>query len=186
MLLRSFDDDVRRGNELFSEGTTKRRLTNIEKRSKETASAPRETTTQEMPSSDWRSSTVQPATLRALEVAEGDLVEDVYFNLGNAYFREGRFDDAIGAYREVLLLDPDDLDAKVNLELALLAQVSEASSGTPAGEDGQQVPESGLGGEETTARPRSGQQQGEGEQGAADELNSAWTMPWAMPERAIY
>ena len=87
---------------------------------------------------------------------QGDLVEDVYFNLGNAYFREGRFDDAIGAYREVLLLDPDDLDAKVNLGAGPAGPGKQKLPRNARRDEGQQVPESGLGGEETKpARPRS-------------------------------
>ena len=173
---------------LFSEGTTKRRLTNIEKRSKETASAPRETTTQEMPSSDWRSSTVQPATCVRSRLPGVTWLR--MYTSTSATPTSGRAVSTTqsGAYREVLLLDPDDLDAKVNLELALLAQVSEASSERPPARMAR-VPESGLGGEETesgeTEKPASSKVK-ESRALLTRKLNSAWTMPWAMPERAIY
>lgn len=42
-----------------------------------------------------------------------------YYNLGNIYFQMGRYVDAVTAYREVLLMNPDDEDARYNMELAL-------------------------------------------------------------------
>jgi Ca-activated chloride channel family protein len=42
-----------------------------------------------------------------------------YYNLGNAMFKAGDFRSAIEAYKRSLLLDPEDRDAKYNLELAL-------------------------------------------------------------------
>ncbi|MEX2238041.1 MAG: VWA domain-containing protein [Dehalococcoidia bacterium] len=79
--------------------------------------------------------------LRALDVAEGGLVEDIRFNLGNAYFQLGRYDDAVAAYREALLLNPDHRDAKFNLELAL-----NANQTTDAGDPGEGTaePESNI------------------------------------------
>jgi tetratricopeptide (TPR) repeat protein len=43
------------------------------------------------------------------------------FNLGNALFQQGNFPAAIAAYRGALELEPEDLDARRNLELALRA-----------------------------------------------------------------
>ncbi len=41
------------------------------------------------------------------------------YNLGNALLKSGQFDKAIDAYRAALRLDPSDVDAKHNLELAM-------------------------------------------------------------------
>ncbi|HID94094.1 MAG TPA: tetratricopeptide repeat protein [bacterium (Candidatus Stahlbacteria)] len=41
-----------------------------------------------------------------------------YYNLGNALFRKGKLDDAIEAYKRALRINPNDMDAKYNLELA--------------------------------------------------------------------
>jgi Ca-activated chloride channel family protein len=41
------------------------------------------------------------------------------YNLANTHFKQGKLDDAIGAYSLALIQDPSDLDAKQNLELCL-------------------------------------------------------------------
>ena len=56
---------------------------------------------------------------QALLGSEGDLTENGYFNLGNSLFSTQQLESSIDAYKEVLRLNPDDLDAKYNLELAL-------------------------------------------------------------------
>jgi Ca-activated chloride channel homolog len=56
----------------------------------------------------------------AAQVAQSDaLAQNSYFNAGNAAFNTQGWDAAIESYRQALLRNPDDLDAKVNLELAL-------------------------------------------------------------------
>jgi hypothetical protein len=56
----------------------------------------------------------------AAQVAQSDaLAQNSFFNAGNAAFNTQGWDTAIGAYRQALLRNPDDLDAKINLELAL-------------------------------------------------------------------
>ena len=55
----------------------------------------------------------------ALMYAEGDLRSRGFFNRGNAAFRTQQYSDAVEAYKEVLRMNPDDSDAKHNLELAL-------------------------------------------------------------------
>jgi Ca-activated chloride channel family protein len=47
------------------------------------------------------------------------LKESAFYNLGNALFKMDKFADAIAAYRRALVLDPSDVKAKWNLELAL-------------------------------------------------------------------
>jgi tetratricopeptide (TPR) repeat protein len=42
-----------------------------------------------------------------------------YYNLGNTMFSAGDFESAAEAYRRSLLIEPDDEDAKFNLELAM-------------------------------------------------------------------
>ena len=55
----------------------------------------------------------------ALKYARGDLRSRAFFNRGNAAFQAQRYILAVEAYKEVLRINPDDLDAKHNLELAL-------------------------------------------------------------------
>jgi Ca-activated chloride channel family protein len=58
-----------------------------------------------------------------------DLSGSVY-NLGNAYLQGGKISEAISAYIEALKLNPDDEDAKYNLELArrMLNQMQQSQS----------------------------------------------------------
>ena len=56
----------------------------------------------------------------AAQVAQSEAVaQHSYFNAGNSAFNTKGWDAAIESYRQALLRNPDDLDAKVNLELAL-------------------------------------------------------------------
>ncbi len=44
--------------------------------------------------------------------------EEIWFDLGNAYYQQGQFDQACEAYRKALELKPGDEDALVNFQLA--------------------------------------------------------------------
>lgn len=59
----------------------------------------------------------------ALENADDSLKARSYYSLGNIYFQQEKYIEAVDAYRQVLLIDPEDADARHNLELALLAIV---------------------------------------------------------------
>jgi tetratricopeptide (TPR) repeat protein len=60
---------------------------------------------------------------QALQFAdEESLAENSLFNLGNNFFNTQDLETAIEAYKGALLLDPQDHDAKYNLELALQQQ----------------------------------------------------------------
>jgi len=58
----------------------------------------------------------------ALLHADVDLAQHSYFNLGNSFFQAEDLETAVQSYIEALLLNPDDADAKYNLELALIQQ----------------------------------------------------------------
>ncbi|MEW6413362.1 MAG: tetratricopeptide repeat protein [Candidatus Zixiibacteriota bacterium] len=55
---------------------------------------------------------------RALNASDSALEEQAHYNLGNTYFRMADYEKAISAYQEALTLNPEDVDAKFNLELA--------------------------------------------------------------------
>ncbi len=61
---------------------------------------------------------------QALLVEDENLKAEIYYNLGNVYFQQERYTEAVDSYRETLLRHPDDGDARHNLELALLKIVA--------------------------------------------------------------
>jgi tetratricopeptide (TPR) repeat protein len=60
-----------------------------------------------------------PEFLRATEAKSPALKEAAFYNLGNGLFKQEKFGDAVAAYRRALGIDPTDMRAKWNLELAL-------------------------------------------------------------------
>ena len=56
---------------------------------------------------------------QALRNAEGELTGSSFYNLGNTLFSTQQLEAAIEAYKDTLRINPDDMDAKHNLELAL-------------------------------------------------------------------
>ncbi|MGB3700288.1 MAG: tetratricopeptide repeat protein [Anaerolineales bacterium] len=68
-----------------------------------------------------------PAALEQMQMAlqyvdEEILAESSLFNLGNTLYNSQDLGQAVAAYTQALLLDPEDQDAKYNLELALQQQ----------------------------------------------------------------
>jgi tetratricopeptide (TPR) repeat protein len=57
--------------------------------------------------------------LRAQSKTDGNLSESSVFNRGNAQMMKGQVKEAVGSYIQALRMDPNDADAKRNLELAL-------------------------------------------------------------------
>ena len=55
----------------------------------------------------------------SLRHAAGELRSHGFFNRGNTAFQQEQYPEAVEAYEEVLRMNPDDADAKHNLELAL-------------------------------------------------------------------
>lgn len=81
-------------------------------------------------------------TLQGLSKADPDLRARAYYNLGNSFYRQGQFAEAIAAYKEALKLNPDDQDAKHNLELAQQQlekqQLTPSPQPSPTEEEGAQ------------------------------------------------
>lgn len=55
----------------------------------------------------------------ALKTADRSLKAPVYYNLGNTYVRLNKIDEAIKQYKDALRLNPQDQDAKYNLEFVM-------------------------------------------------------------------
>jgi tetratricopeptide (TPR) repeat protein len=56
---------------------------------------------------------------KAASFGESKLKENIHYNKGNAFFQAGKFAESVESYKKALELDPNDLEAKYNLELAL-------------------------------------------------------------------
>ena len=56
--------------------------------------------------------------VKSLDGDDVGLTAQAQYNLGNTYYRMGDYQGAITAYEDALKLNPEDMDAKFNLELA--------------------------------------------------------------------
>ncbi|HUG42205.1 MAG TPA: tetratricopeptide repeat protein [Longimicrobiales bacterium] len=116
----------------------------------------------------------------ALDVVEPETREWVYYNLGQRFLEDARgqgdprataglYDAAVEAYRQALRLQPGDVDAKWNYELALREREQQQSGGGGAGDKGDQDEEEqpgdqGSGGEaqgSPSESPAGGQAEGQ-------------------------
>jgi Ca-activated chloride channel homolog len=104
-------------------------------------------------------------TQRALPPRDPAIGADIYYALGNHLLALQRLEEAYLAYRNALLLDPSDQDAKFNLEYALLL-IQQRDNPPPPGEEAPQGQ-----GEGQTPPAGEGQQPGEStpEPGATGE-----------------
>lgn len=116
-------------------------------------------------------------TRRALPPTTAGLGAATFYALGNHYLAQGDLPNAYQAYRNALLLDPQDRDAKYNLELTLL-QLNEEDmppGQQPAGgEPGQEMPQGEQGGDPQPGQGApAGEPTGEPQPGAAPGESAA-------------
>ena len=139
---------------------------------------------------------------QALATADPVLAQSAYYNLGNVHFNKQDWQAAIEAYQEALRLDPNDEDARHNLELAMqqMAQQQQEEEQQPQEEQqeeeqpqeeqsqdnqGEQQDEQNNGGEQQEQQPtveptptNEGEEQqpdSAGEQTAESDSNSSST-----------
>ena len=83
-------------------------------------------------------------TRRALPPTTVELGAATYYALGNHYFALEDYESAYEAYKSALLLDPDDADAKWNIEIVLILlnqqPIPLADQQQPAGNQPQETP----------------------------------------------
>ncbi|MCO6451931.1 MAG: tetratricopeptide repeat protein [Caldilineales bacterium] len=76
---------------------------------------------------------------RALSLTEDEtILEGGLFNAGNSLYNSQNLMAAVDSYRQALLLDPTDMDAKYNLELALQQQQQDQQQQSGDSEDQQE------------------------------------------------
>lgn len=78
---------------------------------------------------------------QALRDAYETLAQNSFYNLGNIYFEDGNFEGAVEAYKEALRFNPDDREAKHNLELALQQRQAQQNQQNEQNQDNQDNPE---------------------------------------------
>lgn len=111
-----------------------------------------------------RSTHAEIALQRALDHADNlDLRADIYYNLGNLYYMQARYAEAMEVYRNTLLLRPGDFNAQYNLELALLRRGESAPTPTDEATPPPDVPPSVT---PTPSATATGQNQPSGDEGS--------------------
>jgi Ca-activated chloride channel family protein len=101
---------------------------------------------------------------KALAQAEDDELEERgHYNKGNASFNTQEWETAVEAYKAALLLNPDDQDAKHNLELALQQQEQQEQQQQQQQQDQDQQSEDGEGQQDQNQQEEENQSQ-EGDQ----------------------
>ena len=81
---------------------------------------------------------LQKALLDADEANDEDLIAKTRFNLGNVLYQMEEYEEAIESYKEVLRQNPDDREAKHNLELAQSKLQEEQQQGREQQQEEQQ------------------------------------------------
>jgi Ca-activated chloride channel family protein len=113
------------------------------------------------------------ATSRGLPPREVGLGVATYYSLGNHLLQLGRLEQAYAAYRQALILDPDDADSKHNLEVVLrLALAQEQAAEQPGANDPNATPQAGEPGEDGTPAPGEPNQGGEPDPDASPQPGS--------------
>ena len=109
----------------------------------------------------------------ALQYVEDEtLVENSIYNMGNTFYNTQELDPAVESYISALLLDPDDQDAKYNLELALQQQQQEQEQQQEQDNQDQEQSENGEDqGEEQNQEDQS--QNGENQDQEGDQENES-------------
>jgi len=97
------------------------------------------------------------------EESQQALDQHSYYNLGNTFFQAQQFEPAIEAYKEALRLNPDDLQAKQNLELAL-RQLQQQEQEQQEQEDQEQADDPSDDQEQQSEDQQQDEQQSEEEQ----------------------
>ena len=75
---------------------------------------------------------------RSLETVDVEREASAHYNIGNTMFRMEDYQAAIKAYQKSLELNPDDLDAKYNLELARIRLKEQMEANPQQNQDQQQ------------------------------------------------
>ncbi len=123
---------------------------------------------------------------RVLNTDNPTLKEMAHYNLGNTYYQMNKYQEAIQSYIKALDLDPEDQDAKHNLELvrAKLKEMAQKQpqQNQPQPQTGEQEQKSGSGEQENNSgqqqqQPQEQQQQEQQQSGDQQEKQNQEEQP---------
>ena len=100
--------------------------------------------------------------------ADGEVRRDAFYNLANTLFRAGAFREAAAAYGEAIALDPEDREARQNLERALRAADDDEQQGGGEGGDQQEQDQQQQDQENQDQQNQEGQQNPQDQQDQQD------------------
>jgi len=111
---------------------------------------------------------IYDAALEQLQIAlsfadEESLAQSSFFNMGNSSYNAQDLGTAVAAYTEALLINPDDQDAKYNLELALQQQQEQQQEQEQEQQEEQEQEQSQNGEGEEEQQQQDQSQDGEGQ-----------------------
>ena len=112
--------------------------------------------------------------------ADGEVRRDAFYNLANTLFRAGAFREAAAAYGEAIALDPEDREARQNLERALQAaddhdQQDEQQDGGQGGDQQNQ--------EQNQEQQDQQDQENQGQQSPQDQGQEGQDSPSGDPDQ---
>jgi hypothetical protein len=99
---------------------------------------------------------------QAIQTASDQLAEHGFYNLGNNFFQQELMPEAVEAYKESLRIDSHDLDAKYNLELAMVQQEQQEQQQEEEQEDSSEE-------QQDSEQEQQDQSQSEDSQGEPDQ-----------------
>lgn len=109
----------------------------------------------------------EEALREAARSDDAQLAALAWYNLGNVWFRQGRYEDAASAYKDALRANPEHDDARYNMELALRhLRERGARQGMPQGGPNQPRPGQPGNGQSGPGQPGTEAQPGQSGQGS--------------------
>ena len=102
---------------------------------------------------------------QAIQTASDQLAEHGFYNLGNNFFQQELMPEAVESYKESLRIDSHDMDAKYNLELAMVQQEQQEQRQEQEQEQEEQEESS----EEQQDQSKSEESQGEPDQSEQEQ-----------------
>jgi len=100
-------------------------------------------------------------SLRSTESGPDDVRERSYYTIGADYYREGKLQDALEAFKSALRIDPNDVDAKYNVEVIQRQLAQQNADQQQSGNNQQQGQQS----QQNQQGQQSDQQNQQGQQG---------------------